>query len=176
MINARFCIISVHRTRIQLNKSITDKLWNTNISSKKMEDAKIKKLIANINIGLLEKNTNKAQKSLVFDTLSEAIYHQQTLGGTINALSGRDDDFKECDLENLDESEEEETPNENTNEINNYYILTIKDKKDLTNGFRYIKELLLQIHNFRMYQDYYKLVEAGIHVNYVKTDAFLLKN
>ena len=75
-----------------------------------------------------------------------------------------------------EDEEEEEMPNENKNQINNYYILTIKDKTELTNGFRYIKELLLQIHNFRRYQDYYKLVEAGIHVNYVKTDAFLLRN
>ena len=93
---------------------------------------KKKKLIANVNIGLLEKGTNKAQKSLVFDTLSKALYHQTIHGGRI-------------------------------------------DTAELTNGFKYIKELLLQIHNFRMYGDYDKLVEAGVQVNYVKTDAFLIK-
>ena len=53
-------------------KSIVENLWKTNISNNLGEDIKVKKLISNVNIGLLEKGTNKCQKSLVFDTLSEA--------------------------------------------------------------------------------------------------------
>ena len=40
------------------------------------------------------------------------------------------------------------------------------------NGFRYSKELLLQNHNFHMYDAYEKLKEADINVYAVKTDAF----
>ena len=147
-------------------KSITEKLWDTTISHKQMEDNKVKKLIANVNIGLLEKGTNKAQKSLVFDTLSEALYHQTIHGGRINKISGH---YEEID----EEGEGLETIERETDA--KYYTLTVSDTANLTNGFKYIKELLLQIHNFRMYEDYYKLVEAGVQVNYVKTDAFLIK-
>ena len=58
---------------------------------------------------------------------------------------------------------------------NKYYILNITDRTDLQSGFRYIKELLLQIHNYKMYSDYNKLINAGITVSSVKTDAFTIK-
>ena len=54
-------------------------------------------------------------------------------------------------------------------------MLNLKAQKDLTNGFRYIKELLMNIHNFKMYTDYQKLTNAGIDVFSVKTDAFTIK-
>ena len=55
---------------------------------------------------------------------------------------------------------------------NKYYILNICDQVDLTNGFRYIKELLLQIHNYKMFSDYMELQKVGINVYSVKSDAF----
>ena len=45
------------------SRKITAELWKTDISDKPAEDIRIKKLIANANFGLLEKNTNKAHKS-----------------------------------------------------------------------------------------------------------------
>ena len=53
-----------------------------------------------------------------------------------------------------------------------YYIVSVSDQRQLMNGFRYIKELLLQNHNFHMYDAYEKLKEANINVYAVKTDAF----
>ena len=44
----------------------------------------------------------------------------------------------------------------------------------MTNGFRYIKELVLQRHNFKMYQDYFKLINSYVKVYSVKTDAFII--
>ena len=102
----------------------------------------------------------------MFDTLSEALYHQTIHGGRINKISGY--------YEEIDEGTEGCGTVEKETEAK-YYTLTVSDTAELTNGFKYIKELLLQIHNFRMYEDYYKLVEAGVQVNYVKTDAFLIK-
>ena len=55
-----------------------------------------------------------------------------------------------------------------------YYTLTVSDKKELNNGFRYIHELVLQRHNFKMYQDYQKLVSNKVKVHSVKTDAFII--
>ena len=194
-------------------KNTTDKLWETAISNKQLEDTKIKKLIANVNIGLLEKGKNKAQRSLVFDTLSEALYHQTIHGGKINKISKwYDTELEEITPDVIDriveqkpceffddmvdciiKHEDDETKIFETSfKVHNgklynihkveekeahdkYYTLTVSDTAELTNGFKYIKELLLQIHNFRMYEDYYKLIEAGVQVHYVKTDAFLIK-
>ena len=45
-----------------------------------------------------------------------------------------------------------------------YYILNIDKKATLSNGFRYIKELLLQFHNLKMYNDHMKLTKEGVKV------------
>ena len=42
------------------------------------------------------------------------------------------------------------------------------------NGFRHIKEMLLQYHNFSMYEAYNKLFENNIKVYSVKSDAFTI--
>ena len=55
-----------------------------------------------------------------------------------------------------------------------YYTLTMTHKTDLTNGFRYIKELLMQRHNFKMHKDYKTLKNNSINVHSVKTDAFII--
>ena len=55
-----------------------------------------------------------------------------------------------------------------------YYTLTMPNKQDLTNGFRYIKELLVQQHNFKMHKDYKTLKDNNINVHSVKTDAFII--
>lgn len=61
---------------------------------------------------------------------------------------------------------------EKKSETAKYYIVSVSDQRQLMNGFRYIKELLLQNHNFHMYDAYEKLKEANINVYAVKTDAF----
>ena len=75
--------------------------------------------------------------------------------------------------EQITEDEEQFTADEE--EQASYYILNLKDTSRLRNGFRYVKELLLQHHNFRMYQDYSKLNQNGINVFSVKTDAFVIQ-
>ena len=61
---------------------------------------------------------------------------------------------------------------EKKSETAKYSIVSVSDQRQLMNGFRYIKELLLQKHNFHMYDAYEKLKEANINVYAVKTDAF----
>ena len=61
---------------------------------------------------------------------------------------------------------------EKKSETAKYSIVSVSDHRQLMNGFRYIKELLLQKHNFHMYDAYEKLKEANINVYAVKTDAF----
>ena len=56
-----------------------------------------------------------------------------------------------------------------------YYVLTVSDEKRLTNGFRFLKELLLQHHNFKMNSVYNIFREKNINLSSVKTDAFVIK-
>ena len=53
-------------------KKVVVDLYESKISQDDDEDKELKKLIANVNIGMLEKGTNKATKSYIFHTLEEA--------------------------------------------------------------------------------------------------------
>jgi len=55
------------------------------------------------------------------------------------------------------------------------YILSLSDSKTLRNGFRYIKELLLQQFNHFLNSSYNTLKQNNIEVYSVKTDAFTIK-
>ena len=91
-------------------KKLVDELYSTKISSKADEDKRIKKLIANITFGLLEKGQNKANKSKIFDTLDETLHYQKKYGGQIFSLDhylleGND---PKLPLQKVDTEEEEE--------------------------------------------------------------------
>ena len=157
-------------------KSIVDELWETQLGDDEDDDKQIKKKIANINFGMLEKSNNTAQRSVIFNSLKEACYYQRKHGGRIYALEEETCIRKMVDLneETDDEEEEEEEEEDKTTFGETYYVLNTTDRKTLVNGFRYIKELLLQYHNFAMYEAYNKLIAKGIKVYGVKSDAFTI--
>ena len=68
-------------------KEIIDELWKHEISSNSDLDKTIKKLIANINFGLLEKGGSTSQKSMIFKHLREAVNYQTEYGGKIHKLT-----------------------------------------------------------------------------------------
>ena len=78
------------------------------------------------------------------------------MGGKINKISGYGEDNKE-----LDEK---------------FYCLTVSDRVALRNGHTYVKELLLQYHNHKIQEDYNKLINNGVDVWSVKTDAFVIRH
>ena len=154
-------------------KSIVDELWETQLGDNDDDDddKQIKKKIANINFGMLEKSNNTAQRSVIFNSLKEACHYQRKHGGRIYALEEETCIRKMVDLnEETDEEEEEDK----TTFGETYYVLNTTDRKTLVNGFRYIKELLLQYHNYAMYEAYTKLEEKGVKVYSVKSDAFTI--
>lgn len=55
-----------------------------------------------------------------------------------------------------------------------YYVLNIKQQTTLINGFRYIKELILQHHNYKMFRDAKTLTKNNINIYSVKTDALTI--
>ena len=149
------------------HQEIIDELWEMTISENDEENKYIKKLIANVNFGLLEKSGATDQKSILFRNLGEALDYQAEYGGKLHKISDIEMEGEETALPN-------EVGVETTMTPNNYYILNLKDQAKLKNGFRYEKELLLQIHNLEMFKAYKKLEENDIYVLSVKTDAFVI--
>ena len=142
-------------------KSIIDELWGQLISDDSDEDKSIKKLIANVSFGLLEKGTNRSQRSFVFDDVSEAVRLQADVGGKLNMISRQTAKWVEDYDENGVWCRDREVV---SNDESLYYVLNVSDTSELRNGFRYIKELLLQHHNYKMQHDYQKLVDNDIKV------------
>ena len=143
-------------------KSIVDELWETQLGDDEDDDKQIKKKIANINFGMLEKSNNTSQRSDIFNSLKEACYYQRKHGGRIYAL--------EEEIKERDEEEDEERIHKG----DTYFVLNTTVRQKLVNGFRYIKELLLQYHNYAMYEAYTKLEAKGVKVYSVKSDAFTI--
>ena len=136
---------------------VVDELNQTMLSDDIEEDKSNKKRIANITFGMLEKSNNTAQRSYIFNSLREAIHYQRQSGGRIYAIR---------------EDKKDEEGNVTKGET--CYILNVTDRKKLVDGFRFIKEMLLQYHNFSMYEAYNRLVENNIKVYSVKSDAFTI--
>ena len=111
----------------------------------------------------------------MFDSLEAAQHYQAQYGGSIRILRKSEEVLELIDEDDEDNEDGNVFKATETDVGNKYYILNITDRTDLQNGYRYIKELLLQIHNYKMYSDYNKLINAGITVSSVKTDAFTIK-
>ena len=198
--------------KVKYKKAISE-LFKSNISPDEEQNNKIKKTIANITFGLMEKSYNRKSVSRIFDNVGHALHHQRTHGGRLYVL---DDEEYECfnkwQLLNDDEwsieLSEDERPyfqhvngsmtfpefgidckvedgktyysergekyreTEKISKTAKYYVVCLTDQRKLMNGFRPIKELLLQGHNFAMYEAYEKLKANSIKVYAVKTDAF----
>ena len=80
-------------------------------------------------------------------------YHQATYGGKVSILKKFHEEVVEqqCDLDFGLDDIKPITTSEWIEDEKKYYILNVSDSATLKNGFRYIKELLLQHHNFKMY-------------------------
>ena len=92
---------------------------------------KIKKLIANVNFGLLEKSTNTVSRSYAFDSLREALYYQQQVGGKINKVSS----FYDEEVDNGNEDVGEHVKKESDKKT---CCLPVSDRATLRNGYSYI--------------------------------------
>ena len=154
-------------------------------------------------MGLLEKGSNKVSESKMFDNLKEAIAFQKTNGGKLYVIDdvaeeelmlpvGDDVKVGEVNEENnsvylfnvrgegigwhdYEMKDGEMLVEQSQKTVSKYYILNVSESRKLMNGFRWIKEMLLQNHNHRMYKAYTALKEKGIDVFAVKTNAFHIR-
>ena len=153
-------------------KQIVENLYKTKICDDVKTNISYQKIILNTVIGILEKSFNKRQATNVFDTIREANTYKKKYGGEIIPIS-------------TTQNEDEEIKHEGQWTLDGYvimpinnekrcYCLCFKGKQSLNNGFRYVKELLMQLHNYKMYKMYNKLVALNIKVYSVKTDALTI--
>ena len=133
-----------------------------------------------MNIGLLEKGVNKNIESFIYTTREEAEYYRSIFGGHIITIQKIEE--KEEYVEEWQETMFGDAQLALTKTINGfitdgdvYYVLNISKQATLTNGFRYTKELVIQNHNFKIYNDAKILNDNDINIYIVKTDAFTIK-
>ena len=161
-------------------KSLVEELYAFPISGDAQVDVYIKKLIANVNIGLLEKGMNRRSAGYLFKDLAECNYFQAQHGGVVHRIQKIEDHCVVYDKSplGLDDGIDNVKPVESWSfeQVGEpCYVLVMKAEKQLRNGFRYIKELLLQGHNHKLMQAYDLLDGAGVKVFSVKTDCFVVK-
>jgi len=133
---------------------------------------------------LLEKSYNKSVCSHIYDSLEEATINQSKYDGVIHTLQQyREEErneylcseawMREIDNHLTDEQYEQQqqmnmVKTKYVEQGNPLYVLNITAKQMLVNGFRYIKELLMQHHNLFINESYNKLRTHGIRVFSIK--------
>jgi len=143
-------------------KDLIHDLWSVKISDNYEEDQLLKKTIVNCSYGVLEKQVNKAQRSKLFDSFEEAKFYAERFGGTIGFINEYEEYRESVESHSLDKDVEDEEPaiaglSKSVATGNTLYIMNVKAEVSMTNGFRLIKELLLQHHNFYLQKNLHHL-------------------
>ena len=123
---------------------------------------------------------NRHTAGYLFKDLTECNHFQAQHGGVVHQIQKIEDRCIVYDKSprGLDDGIENTKPTESWKfeQVGEpYYVLVMKAEKQMRNGFRYIKELLLQGHNHILMQAYDLLTGAGVKVFSVKTDCFVVK-
>jgi hypothetical protein len=127
-------------------RALVEELWKTHLSDDPEEDQVLKKTIANCNFGMLEKQFNRTQKSKLFDTYEDAKFFQTKYGGDITFIK-QYEEKQEWKVDSLDKGvkgAEVKYSCEMKPTGRALFVLNLFAEASLNNGFRYIKELLMQ--------------------------------
>ena len=65
---------------------LVGELYESKVLENDQQDAYIKKLVASVNIGLLEKCSNKKSVGYLFQDYDECKFHQAQYGGSIHSI------------------------------------------------------------------------------------------
>ena len=177
-------------------KKPIEELYKTEICKNEEKDKICKKNIVNILTGLLEKKHNKKSTSLIFKNIKEAICYKNKYDGKAYVITenteeeNKKEEKKEeemvIDLNQVSETEESDDEDEDEDEYIEIkqikekenkvecYVVDIERKKELVNGFKYIKELIYNLNDKLNIKMYDKLVKNNVNVYALKTDAFFL--
>lgn len=136
-------------------------LYNANIKTE------MKKAIANITIGLLEKKTNKAELSKIFTDYNEANYYSIKYNGKLLPIIG------ECQFETVKEFDIIENvfiDRCKKMEDKKLYLVAVNEQKRLINGFTPIKDMIYLNERLKLLSQFDKLNKLGYKVRGIKTD------
>jgi hypothetical protein len=120
-----------------------------------------RKFIANKTTGLIEKKSNKKYMTRIFNSYAEAQHYQIKYGGGQIVIIGDDDKTHYSD---------------SPYKLGRAYLLAFKKERELTEGFRYIKEMIYNLMNVKMYEMYKKCLKHKIKIVGIRTDALVTKN
>ena len=120
---------------------LVEDLYESKTSENAQQDIYIKKLIAHVNIGLLEKCSNKKSVGYLFQSLNECKFYQALYGGVIHSIQKIEDvsEVLERSSLGLDDGVEVLGPVVSykfEQRGNPYFVLVLKAEKRLRNGFR----------------------------------------
>jgi len=125
--------------------SLVKELYETKISDNADHDVYIKKLIANVNIGMLEKCYNRKSVGYLFHDYNECKFYQAQYGGSIHSIQQIADlsTVMEKSPLGLDDGLEGDTTCTSCYKFEEvgepYFVLVLKADKQLKNGFRLSK-------------------------------------
>ena len=153
-------------------KTPIDELMNTKICDNACDDMACKKNIVNILTGLLEKKQNKKTTTILCNELKQALFHMYAYDGTMKQVNRLIEKVEEkMNLEQLSDNSDSESECEKEENEALFYTVDIDDAMDLTNGFKYIKELIYSLNDEINILLYKKLIKKGATVYCIKTDA-----
>lgn len=144
-------------------KNAVDELYKESIKPD------MKKSIANITMGLLEKKENKAELSKIFDDYNEANYYCIKYEGKILPLIHDEFESKNVYSE-FDKCFTEEINIVSSKQI---YLVAVNEKKRLTNGFTPIKDMIYLNQRLKILKQYDSLIKLGVTVRGIKTDCLM---
>ena len=125
--------------------TLVKELYETKISDNEVHDVYIKKLVANPNMGLLDKCFNRKSVGYLFFNYDECKFYQAHHGGTIHSVQQIADLSKVVERSELglDDGIEGDTTCVSCFKFEQVgdpiFVLVLKAEKQLRNGFRYIK-------------------------------------
>ena len=70
---------------------LVNELYESKVAENDQQDVYIKKLVANVNIGLLEKCSNKKSTGYLFQDYDECKFYQAQYGGVIHSIQKIED-------------------------------------------------------------------------------------
>jgi len=174
-VNHKYKIIYVKKPSHILDvdfKKIIDELFMVNFCDDTQKNLLCAKNIINMILGIIEKKQNKKTTSIICKDINECCYYKHLYNGEVSVMHE-----KMNEKINLDQLSDDESDDETTTEINKeeyLYMVHIRDKAELINGLKYIKEIVYQLCSLQNYQLYERLINENINVYWLKTDAFYL--
>jgi len=156
---------------VSFQEAITNLFTNSNIT-----DKKVKKDIANRNIGLLGKIYNQKQLTKTFKNKQHAHYYKYKYNGSYFEIKRPVPDMEDIFKEGMTE-EELLQANKDLDEIllgsSPFSFVNVQKKKRLTNGFKPMKDIIYQKQALKLFHMYKKMTSLKMKVYGIKTDCLL---